>query len=149
MEIEPETDKFNVLNVFQSFSKNGDNLLSLLKNNNQIILFSWNFLNFEKIVNFYRFWANAFDNTTLTLQKRWFTVISKNWSLPKLVKKGVSLSAIVKGKSDSTDISTTRKSINLPIRPSSRGGDPSNLAIYALLWLFETRLKKHFHSFFW
>ena len=115
MEIEPETDKFNVLNVFQSFSKNGDNLLSLLKNNNQIILFSWNFLNFEKIVNFYRFWANAFDNTTLTLQKQWFTVISKNWSLPKLIKKGVSLSAIVKGKSDSTDISTTRKSINLPI----------------------------------
>ena len=31
MEIEPETYKFNVLNVFQRFSKNGDNLLSLLK----------------------------------------------------------------------------------------------------------------------
>ena len=37
METEPETAKFNVLNVSQSFFKNSDSLLSLLKNCDQII----------------------------------------------------------------------------------------------------------------
>jgi len=78
--------------------------------------------NFAKLVNFDRFGANAFHNTTLTHQKWWFTAILGNWRLPNIVQKGVSLGAVVKGKSDSTRFFTTRKFIYLPIRPPSRGG---------------------------
>ena len=136
MEIEPETYKFNVLNVFQRFSKNGDNLLSLLKNYDQIIVLSWNFAKFEKLSNFLCFWANAFHNTTFTHQKWWFMAILTNRASPKLVQKRVSLDAVVKCKSNSVRIFTLKNLIYLQIRPPFRGG-PSNLAMY---WTFASRL---------
>ena len=133
MEIEPETYKFNVLNVFQRFSKNGDNLLSLLKNYDQIIVLSWNFAKFEKLSNFLCFWANAFHNTTFTHQKWWFMAILTNRASPKLVQKRVSLDAVVKCKSNSVRIFTLKNLIYLQIRPPFRGGVPRTLP-YSRRW---------------
>ena len=135
-EIEPETYKFNVLNVFQRFSKNGDNLLSLLKNYDQIIVLSWNFAKFEKLSNFLCFWANAFHNTTFTHQKWWFMAILTNRASPKLVQKRVSLDAVVKCKSNSVRIFTLKNLIYLQIRPPFRGGslEPCHMMVICGFW---------------